>query len=467
VSGVVSSVNSLIGSNPNDFVGNGGITALFSGNYIVKSADWNNQFGALTWGDGSSGSSGVVSGSNSLQGGSAGAYVGATFLDLGGVGDRFLLNAPADLNGAGQLSLVGVNSSGFNGIWNFSTSPAAELLITPAQIAATASNGTNVILQANNDIILAEASTISIVPIDGKPGDLTLQAGRSIRLDSPIETGGGNLLLVANDPDALAAYREGGLGGVTMAYGTSIDSADGAVTIRSLGGSAGLIDLQSISASALTVEGDGGIQWVGPSAQITVSNGPIQFLADTVDLQSGVIASNHAVEFKTGTSLSLSDIQFTGSGLVSLPSSGSTTIANGVVAQSVAITGGTLDGSGTFTITGTTNLEGALTVAGGTANLSGPLQGSSGTVSLQGGSLSLNGASTIGSFELSAGTASIGSTASIAAYTQSGGTLSGSGTLTLTGATNTWSGGTISGGGSLDVAADATLTLNGGTNHLD
>jgi hypothetical protein len=259
-----------------------------------------------------------VSGSNSLQGGSAGAYVGATFLDLGGVGDRFLLNAPADLNGAGQLSLVGVNSSGFNGIWNFSTSPAAELLITPAQIAATASNGTNVILQANNDIILAEASTISIVPIDGKPGDLTLQAGRSIRLDSPIETGGGNLLLVANDPDALAAYREGGLGGVTMAYGTSIDSADGAVTIRSLGGSAGLIDLQSISASALTVEGDGGIQWVGPSAQITVSNGPIQFLADTVDLQSGVIASNHAVEFKTGTSLSLSDIQFTGSGLVSL-----------------------------------------------------------------------------------------------------------------------------------------------------
>jgi hypothetical protein len=348
---VVSSANSLIGSNSFDLVGNGGITELSSGNYIVKSPDWNNQFGALTWGDGSSGSSGVVSGSNSLQGGSAGAYVGATLLDLGGVGDRFLLNAPADLNGAGQLSLVGVNSSGFNGIWNFSTSPAAELLITPAQIAATASNGTNVILQANNDIILAEASTISIVPpIDGGPGDLTLQAGRSIRLDSPIETGGGNLLLVANDPDALAAYREGGLGSVTMAYGTSIDSADGAVTIRSLGGSAGLIDLQSISASALTVEGDGSIQWVGPGAQITVTNGPIQFLADTVGLQSGVIASNHAVEFKSGTSLSLSDIQFTGSGLVNLPSAGLTTVANGVAAQSVSITGGTLSGLGTLTV---------------------------------------------------------------------------------------------------------------------
>ena len=357
VSGVVSSANSLIGSNSFDLVGGDGITALSNGNYVVRSSNWGSGgssgsgLGAVTWGDGSSGSSGVVSGSNSLQGGSAGAYVGATFLDLGGVGDRFLLNAPADLNGAGQLSLVGVNSSGFNGIWNFSTSPAAELLITPAQIAATASNGTNVILQANNDIILAEASTISIVPpSDGKPGDLTLQAGRSIRLDSPIETGGGNLLLVANDPDALAAYREGGLGGVMMAYGTSIDSADGAVTIRSLGGSAGLIDLQSISASALTVEGDGSIQWVGPGAQITVTNGPIQFLADTVGLQSGVIASNHAVEFKSGTSLSLSDIQFTGSGLVNLPSAGLTTVANGVAAQSLSITGGTLSGPGTLTV---------------------------------------------------------------------------------------------------------------------
>ena len=48
----------------------------------------------------------------------------------------------------------------------------------------------------------------------------------------------------------------------------------------------------------------------------------------------------------------------------------------------------------------------------------------------------------------------------------SSGSFGGSGTLTLTGANNSWSGGTISGGGSLDVAANATLTLNGVTKFL-
>ncbi len=72
VSGVVSSANSLVGSTTNDQVGYSGVTALTNGNYVVCSPDWNNgavtRAGAVTWESGTAGVSGVVSSSNSLVG---------------------------------------------------------------------------------------------------------------------------------------------------------------------------------------------------------------------------------------------------------------------------------------------------------------------------------------------------------------------------------------------------------------
>ncbi|CAO3424950.1 beta strand repeat-containing protein [Azospirillum doebereinerae] len=72
VSGVVSSGNSLVGTTANDRVGNGGVTALTNGNYVVSSFNWNassvGNVGAATWGSGTSGVAGSVSSSNSLVG---------------------------------------------------------------------------------------------------------------------------------------------------------------------------------------------------------------------------------------------------------------------------------------------------------------------------------------------------------------------------------------------------------------
>ncbi|MFN6312031.1 MAG: beta strand repeat-containing protein, partial [Planctomyces sp.] len=80
-SGVVSSSNSLVGSTANDFVGSYGITALTNGNYVVASGDWDSgtitDVGAVTWGNGTSGISGVVSASNSLVGSTAYDNVGS------------------------------------------------------------------------------------------------------------------------------------------------------------------------------------------------------------------------------------------------------------------------------------------------------------------------------------------------------------------------------------------------------
>jgi hypothetical protein len=75
VRGPVDDGNSLVGSNPQDSVGNGGITALSNGNYVVSSSYWNAQRGAATWGDGTAGVRGPVDATNSLVGSMPGDQV--------------------------------------------------------------------------------------------------------------------------------------------------------------------------------------------------------------------------------------------------------------------------------------------------------------------------------------------------------------------------------------------------------
>jgi hypothetical protein len=78
VTGVVSSANSLVGSKSGDNIGSDGITELSSGHFIVRSGSWdgtNADVGALTWGSSTTGVTGVVSSANSLVGTTAGGNV--------------------------------------------------------------------------------------------------------------------------------------------------------------------------------------------------------------------------------------------------------------------------------------------------------------------------------------------------------------------------------------------------------
>ncbi len=82
LSGPISPANALVGSQNFDYVCNRGVTALSNGNYLVRSRDWRNgniqRAGAITWGSGVGGKTGMVSPANSL--------VGAH--DLASIGDR-------------------------------------------------------------------------------------------------------------------------------------------------------------------------------------------------------------------------------------------------------------------------------------------------------------------------------------------------------------------------------------------
>ena len=98
VSGVVSAGNSLVGSTTNDSVGRNGIASLVSGNYVVSSEIWGaNDIGAVTWCNGVTGMIGAVSESNSLTGVAAGDKVGTTSVAL--TNGHYVVRSPAWNNG--------------------------------------------------------------------------------------------------------------------------------------------------------------------------------------------------------------------------------------------------------------------------------------------------------------------------------------------------------------------------------
>jgi LPXTG-motif cell wall-anchored protein len=80
LNGTVDASNSLVGSTDGDFVGVSGVVPLTNGNYVVVSSIWDNgsttDVGAVTWADGTAGIVGDVSAANSLIGATAGDRIG-------------------------------------------------------------------------------------------------------------------------------------------------------------------------------------------------------------------------------------------------------------------------------------------------------------------------------------------------------------------------------------------------------
>ncbi|MBX2940435.1 MAG: T9SS type A sorting domain-containing protein [Ferruginibacter sp.] len=125
ISGLITSANSLVGDKSNDQIGNGGVTALTNGNYVVRSLQWGNGMvtnaGAVTWGNGTTGITGSVSASNSLVGSQIGDQVGSNTVQplYNGnyvVGSMFwdngsIVNAGAVSFGNGASGVTGVVSA--------------------------------------------------------------------------------------------------------------------------------------------------------------------------------------------------------------------------------------------------------------------------------------------------------------------------------------------------------------------
>ena len=117
VTGVVSAANSLIGSKAKDAVGRNIGVALANGNYVVFSPYWDNgtaaNAGAATWGNGSCGVTGMVSAANSLVG-KAGDNVGISGVAL--ANGNYVVLSPYYRNGSAAHAGAVTWGSGINGV---------------------------------------------------------------------------------------------------------------------------------------------------------------------------------------------------------------------------------------------------------------------------------------------------------------------------------------------------------------
>ena len=147
VTGEVSGANSLLGSSPNDHVGSG-IAALSNGNYVVDSENWhtNASVGAVTWANGTTGMIGLVSAANSLVGSNAGDLVGYTAALPNG---NYVVESPYWANGymqpgAGAVTW-GNGTSGVTGVISASNSLVGSKSGSGPSYVAVLSNGNYVI----------------------------------------------------------------------------------------------------------------------------------------------------------------------------------------------------------------------------------------------------------------------------------------------------------------------------------
>ncbi|MFM2342444.1 MAG: hypothetical protein RLZZ592_2097, partial [Pseudomonadota bacterium] len=396
VTGAVSSTNSLVGSSNNDYVSSGGVVALSGGNYIVNSPWWSYEAGAVTWGNGTTGTTGAISSTNSWLASTRETSGGYTTMPVVALSDgRAVVRAPTASSGAGQVAILSGPGS-ISLASSYGASPGADSRLLASDLASQLATS-NVTLQANNDITLSTALTVA----GSSGGTLTLQAGRSISLGASISTANGNLVLIANDrasSGVVDAYREAGAASITQAQGTTINAGTGTVSIDLRDGAgltystAGNITLASILASGLTVQSQGfaasavaSSRTYDGSAVATLSSSSLSGLT----LQSGsnltlnrpttgLFADKNVGTGKTVTSGAFTLSGFSGAATSALQQGGAPLVA----LATASITPATLTVSGTTAANKVYDATTAATVSGGL--LSGLIGGDAVTLSQSG-----------------------------------------------------------------------------------
>ena len=155
--GFVLSTNSLIGSTVGDKIGVGGVTALPNGNYVVASPLWDSgavvDAGAFTWGNGASGLVGVVSVANSQVGSSNGDQVGNRAVNALSNGNYVVSTRTWDGGGVVDVGAVawGNGASGSAGVISAANSLVGSTVGDKVGEVWTLPNGNYVVLSENWD----------------------------------------------------------------------------------------------------------------------------------------------------------------------------------------------------------------------------------------------------------------------------------------------------------------------------
>ena len=175
--------------------------------------------------------------------------------DYNNAGAAYLFNA-AHMSGAYPSNSV-----------NFASQSGKSITVNAYEIADLITRGTNVTLQASNDITVANAITAGTFGTN--KGDLTLAAGRSILVNQNIRTEGGEINLYANDTTAngvVDAQRDAGSARIGIANNVIVHAGDGDIEFHlrdgtgktnTASGNISIGDSASLIGAQITLRNDG------------------------------------------------------------------------------------------------------------------------------------------------------------------------------------------------------------------
>ncbi|MCB0048658.1 MAG: hypothetical protein KDE24_03815, partial [Caldilinea sp.] len=371
VSGVVSAANSLVGSTANDQVGSSGITTLSNGAYVVLSQNWDNgtvaDAGAVTWGSGNTGVSGVVSAANSLVGSAANDQVGGwgsiTTLSNG----AYVVRSPNWDNGTATNAGAVTWGSGDTGI-------SGVVSAANSLVGSTANDGVgdyDITALSNGNIVVRSPYWDNGTATDA--GAVTWGSGAT---GVSGVVGAGNSLVGSTANDQVGIYDITALGSgayvVRSPYWDNGATTDaGAVTWGS-----GETGVSGVVGAANSLVGSTASEYLGGYDIIMLSNG--NYVIRSPSWDNGAVADAGAVTWGSGTAGVSGEVSASNSLVGSTASDGVgssvTALSNGAyVVASQYWDNGTLTDAGAVTwITGTMAFGGAVTAAnslvGSTAN---------------------------------------------------------------------------------------------------
>jgi hypothetical protein len=252
LTGVVSSNNSLVGSQQYDGIGCCYAKFLSNGNYVLANYQWHNgavfEAGAATWGNGSSGTAGVIGSNNSLVGTTDWEDVGYNQKNILTLSNgNYIVASPWGPNLRGWVKVATPGNIAFN------NGLGQTMTFNAGQLTSTLATGTDVTLQASNDITVNQDILVS----GSTGGSLTMQAGRNINLNADITTANGDFTAIAGDPGAVLADLQPGTPTITLGAGASINAGTGTVTLNAIGGN--IVDGGVINAGEALLQATGNI----------------------------------------------------------------------------------------------------------------------------------------------------------------------------------------------------------------
>jgi hypothetical protein len=292
ISGVVSAANSLVGGTAGDQVGSSGVVVLANGNYVVRSLNWDNgvtvNAGAVTFGPGTSGVSGVASVANSLVGGTAGDQVGSGVTALNN-GNYVVASSLWD-NGAivdAGAATFGSGTGGISGVVSAANSLVGGTAGDRVGSGVTALNNGNYVAASSNwdNGAIVDAGAATFGSGTGGISGVVSPANSLVGSTAGDRVGSGGVPILAN-----GNYLVGSPG---WDNGAVIDA--GAVTFAS--GSSGI---SGVVSPANSLVGSSGGDRVGGSGVASLANGNYVVASSLWD--NGAFADAGAVTFGLGVS---------------------------------------------------------------------------------------------------------------------------------------------------------------------